>query len=174
MSAKPYHAGHDALVRLASFECQQVVVFVSTSDRVRKGEFPVRAETMAKIWVDIVESLPNNVTAAFVSNPVAAVYEYIGARNSDTQPMQTDEVLVVYSDPVDMDRNFPERSMVKYGGALVNAKRLSRRHVPRNATVDVSGTQMRAWLQHGDKAAFVSKLPAGLDGDAVWDALRKR
>jgi hypothetical protein len=173
MSAKPYHAGHDALIRLAQQECEQVVVFVSTSDRVRKGEFPVRADVMRKLWVDIVETLPEDISVVFVPNPVSAVYEFIGLRNGDTQPAMRDEKIVIYSDPTDMERNFPERSLVKYGAALVNAKRLARRFVPRDSTVDVSGTQMRAWLQHGNKAKFVANLPEGLDGEAFWKALSR-
>ncbi len=173
MSAKPYHAGHDALIRLAQGECEQVVVFVSTSDRVRKGEYPVRADVMRKLWVDIVETLPEDISVVFVANPVSAVYEFIGLRNGDTQPAMRDEKIVIYSDPVDMERNFPERSLTKYGGALVNAKRLARRFVPRESTVDVSGTQMRAWLQHGNKAKFVANLPEGLDAEAYWKALSR-
>jgi len=173
MSAKPYHAGHDALIRLAQEECEQVVVFVSTADRARKGEYPVRADAMRKLWDDIVESLPEDISVVFVPNPVSAVYEFIGLRNGDTQPAMKDEKIVIYSDPVDMERNFPERSLVKYGGALVNAKRLARRFVPRDTTVDVSGTQMRAWLQHGDKKKFIAGLPDTLDGEAVWKALSR-
>ncbi len=173
MSAKPYHAGHDALIRLACDECEQVIIFVSMSDRVRKGEFPVRAETMKKLWDDIIETLPKRAMVALVPNPVSAVYEFVGLRNGDTMPVMKDEKLVIYSDPVDMERNFPERSLTKYGGALVNAKRLARRFVPRDTTVDVSGTQMRAWLQHGDKKKFIAHLPETLDGEAFWKALSR-
>ncbi len=174
MAGRPYHAGHDALIRLAQQESDQVVVFVSTADRIRKGEFPIRADVMRKLWADIVETLPEDISVVFVPNPVSAVYEFIGLRNGDTQPTMRDEKIVIYSDPSDMERNFPERSLVKYGGALVNAKRLARRFVPRDSTVDVSGTQMRAWLQHGDKKKFMTKLPEGLDGEAVWEALGGR
>ena len=52
MSAKPYHIGHDQLIRLALFECEEVVVFVSSADRARKGEYSVKGETMRKVWED--------------------------------------------------------------------------------------------------------------------------
>jgi len=174
VACRPYHAGHDALIRLACEECEQVVVFASTSDRVRRGEFPVRANVMRKLWDSIVETLPSSVVVAFVPNPVKAIYEYLGARNSDSQPLQKDEKLVIYSDPEDMELNFSEVSLTKYGGALANAKRLARRFVPRDTTVNVSGTQMRAWMMHGDKAKFIAHLPTTMDGETVWKALTQR
>jgi ATP sulfurylase len=174
MAARPYHVGHDTLIRLAREECDQVFVFASTADRVRRGEFSVRADIMRKLWDDIIESLPQGVGVVFVPNPVGAVYEFIGLRNGDTMPVMKDEKLVIYSDPEDMERNFSERSLAKYGGALANARRLARRHVPRDTTVNVSGTQMRAWLMHGDKTKFVANLPETLDGDVVWKALSRR
>ncbi len=174
MACRPYHAGHDALIRLARSECDQVIVFASTTDRVRKGEFTVRANVMRKLWDSIVESLPQGVGVVFVSNPVGAVYEFVGLRNGDTLPVMKDEKLVIYSDPEDMERNFSERSLAKYGGALANGKRLARRHVPRDTTVNVSGTQMRAWLMHGDKARFIANLPETLDGETFWKALTGR
>jgi len=173
MSAKPYHAGHDALIRLASFECEQVIVFVSTGDRVRKGEYPIMANVMRKLWDDVIlPSLPEKVFVVFVSNPVGATYELIGDRN-EAPKLNDDETLVIYSDPVDMDRNFPECSLFKYGGNLTTKRLLARRHVPRDTTVNVSGTQMRAWLQHGDKLKFIANMPTSIDGEAVWAALSR-
>jgi len=174
MSAKPYHAGHDGLIKLACFECDEVVIFVSTADRVRKGEYPIMASVMRKLWDDVIlASLPEKVFVQFVANPVSAVYELIGDRN-ETPTNDDEETLVIYSDPVDMDRNFPERSLLKYGGRLTQRRLLGRRHVPRDCTVNVSGTEMRAWLQHGEKAKFVANLPKEIDGNVVWDALHKR
>ena len=173
MSAKPYHAGHDALIKLACSECSEVVVFVSTADRVRKGEYPIKASTMRKVWDDqIITSLPDSVFIQFVPNPVGAVYELIGDRNTASET-DDEELLIVYSDPIDMERNFPEQSMMKYGERLVRKRLLGRRHVPRETTVDVSGTQMRAWLQHGEKAKFIAKLPESVDGEAVWATLSR-
>ena len=45
MAAKPYHAGHDGLVRIAASENDEVLLFVSTSDRTRKGEMCIRDRT---------------------------------------------------------------------------------------------------------------------------------
>lgn len=172
MSAKPYHVGHDQLIRLALFECQEVVVFVSNADRVRKGEHPVKGETMCKVWEDhIMKTFPDDTYVSFVPNPVSAVYTLLG--DSDKDPRNTDSFRI-YSDPTDMERNFPPKSISKYMPHLVATQRVVRRLVPRETTVDVSGTQMRAWLQHGEKTKFIAHLPKTIDGEAVWNALSRR
>ena len=38
MAAKPYHAGHHELVKMAALQNDKVFVYVSTSDRKRKGQ----------------------------------------------------------------------------------------------------------------------------------------
>ena len=40
MAAKPYHAGHHALVTAAAKENDKVLLYISLSDRKRKGELP--------------------------------------------------------------------------------------------------------------------------------------
>ena len=54
MSAKPFHEGHMSLIRKASDECKSVIVFVSTSDRKRKGEITIFGEDMKYIWENIL------------------------------------------------------------------------------------------------------------------------
>ena len=46
MSAKPYHTGHDGLVRIAASENDEVLLFVSISDRKRPGEMPLLGSDM--------------------------------------------------------------------------------------------------------------------------------
>lgn len=172
MSAKPYHVGHDQLIRLALAECDEVVVFVSEGDRKRKGEFLIKGSTMLDIWSDLImKSLPDNTYVQFTSNPVSAVYELLGDADKDPDSV---EAYRVYSDPKDMENNFPPSSVSKYAPRLVAEQRVVRRLVPRETTVDVSGTQMRAWLMHGDKARFIAHLPPTIDGEAVWAALQRR
>ena len=50
MSAKPFHAGHDGLVRMAAGECDAVHLYVSLSDRKRPGEIPILGSDMQIIW----------------------------------------------------------------------------------------------------------------------------
>jgi len=172
MSAKPYHVGHDQLIRLAADDCDEVIVFVSEADRVRKGEFPIKGKTMQHVWSEhILDTLPDHVYVQFVPNPVGAVYKLTGDANEDPS---NDDTYAIYSDPTDMERNFPPKSISKYMPNLVATQRVVRRLVPREATVDVSGTQMRAWLMHGNKDAFVNHLPSTLDGEAIWKHLTER
>ena len=52
VSAKPYHAGHDGLVRIASKENDEVHLLVSITDRSRPGEMKIDGGTMFGIWKD--------------------------------------------------------------------------------------------------------------------------
>ena len=70
MSAKPFHEGHMSLIRKASDECKEVIVFVSTSDRKRKGEISIFGEDMLRIWEDIlVKYLPKFETPVELKLP---------------------------------------------------------------------------------------------------------
>ena len=50
MSAKPFHEGHMFLIRKAIDECKKVIVYVSITDRSRKGEITIFGEDMKYIW----------------------------------------------------------------------------------------------------------------------------
>jgi cytidyltransferase-like protein len=172
MSAKPYHIGHDQLIRLAANECDEVIVFVSNGDRKRPGQFTIKGETMQDLWSDyIFKTLPDNVYVQFIDNPVSAVYKLTGDANEDSNNIET---YAIYSDPIDMEQNFSPKNISKYMSNLVAKQRIVRRLVPREQTVNISGTQMRTWLLHGNKQKFIAHLPSGLDGEAIWTALCKR
>ena len=94
VSAKPYHAGHHALVTMAAAENDIVKLFVSTSDRKRKGQFPILGSDMEKIWKQELEPImPGNVQIEYGGSPVRKVYEALG--NADKDPSNED-TLVVY------------------------------------------------------------------------------
>ena len=57
ISAKPYHKGHHYLVEQAARENDEVIVFASTSDRKRSGEFPITGNSMIRSWNDLI--IPN-------------------------------------------------------------------------------------------------------------------
>ncbi len=166
MAAKPWHIGHQKLVELACSECDDVHLYVSSSDRIRTGEFPIHAKVMQKIWNKAIKStLPSNVTSVeFVSNPVSAVYKRLGEAND--KPL--DDIVIIYSDPIDMNRNFPEKNFKKYAENLLMYGLVEARSVSRSETVNVSGTQMRLWLMNGDKENFIAHLPTSFDGDLIW------
>ena len=169
MSAKPYTLGHDMLVRIAAKECDEVIVFVSTSDRARPGEVPVLGTDMAKIWHDYIErSLPSNVRVKYGGSPVTKTWQEMGKANE----AESADTYKVYGDPEDLTQNFPENSFLKYAGNLYKAGQALTRAISREETVLVSGTKMRQWLQSGNEEQFKKHLPKGIDRDAVWRILR--
>lgn len=169
-SFKPYHLGHDEIIRLASRECDEVHLYVSTSDRVRKGELPILGADMAMLWKATIEgSLPANVKVTYGGSPIANVWKELGAANDAA----TGDDYVIYSDPVDVTDNFPVRNLEKYCGELYSSGYVRLRPVDRASTVEISGTKMREMLASGDKAGFVKHLPEGIDSDLVWDTLQK-
>jgi hypothetical protein len=168
MSAKPYHAGHDGLVRWAANENDIVYLFVSLSDRKRPGEVPILGKDMDLIWKSQIEpSLPGNVNVDYGGSPVAKVYKILGDANLEGST----DTFTVYSDPVDLAQNYPEASMNKYAGDIWQQGQIVLMPIDRSMTVNVSGTKMRQYLSSGDKDAFISNLPSQIDGEEVWNIL---
>lgn len=168
MSGKPVHAGHWGLIELASSENDSVQLFVSLGDRVRPGEVVVKGSDMARIWREQLEpNLPKNVTVGYVTAPVQGVIKVIG----DARQAASTDTFTIYADPHDLATIYTESLLSKYGGDLHTNGQIILRAVPRSETVDVSGTQMRAFISNGDKAAFIMNLPACVDGPVVWDIL---
>jgi hypothetical protein len=169
MSAKPFHAGHDGLIRLASAECHSVFLYVSTSDRARKGEAPVLGRDMEHLWREVIaRTLPRNVCISYGGSPIGKLWQDLGAMDNDV----TRDVFVVYGDPGDLAEAFPENRLQRYCGNLLTQARVILRAVERSSTVNVSGTQMRQWLGEGDKASFIANLPTTIDRERTWDVLR--
>lgn len=160
MSGKPFHAGHDGLVRLAASECDQVHLFVSTSDRDN-----VSGKAMEQIWHELIEpGLPKNVDVTYGGSPVGLAFKLLG----DSDAAGSQDSFSIYSDPDDSGRF---DTLPKYAPNLVNSGRVKNRIVERTSTVDISGTQMRQWLAAGDREQFIKHLPAGVDGERYWDIL---
>jgi len=169
-SYKPYHAGHAAIIELAARECDEVHLYVSVSDRARKGELPILGADMAMLWKATIEkTLPQNVKVTYGGSPIGNVWKELGAANE----AQSQDDYVIYSDPVDLAENFQERLLNKYCGDLYSRGHVRLRPVDRANTVEVSGTKMRELLAKGDKESFVKFLPKGIDADLVWDTLLK-
>ena len=168
MAARPYHLGHDGLIRLAAKECDQVIVFASMSDRVRTGETGISGAAMTNIWKTQIEpSLPDNVSVTYGGSPTRNVYEYlISAEEANSL-----DTFAVYGDPTDVTTNFSMANVARYVPNLVNNDHFAQRPVERASTIDISGTKMRAYLTNGDKESFIRHLPQTIDGEAVWNAL---
>lgn len=172
-SYKPYTIGHDAVIRLAARECDEVIVLVSTSDRARPGEVPVLGSDMLKIWKDHIEkTLPANVTVEYGGSPITKAWQRMGeaSKQAELFPDNAD-TYKVYGDPEDLAQNFPKGSFLKYAETLYKEGRAETRPVSREETVPVSGTMMRQWLEAGDEEQFKRHLPKAIDRDAVWRML---
>ena len=116
VSAKPYHAGHHALVTMAAGENDQVKLFVSTSDRKRKDQFEIHGTDMVRVWQEELEKImPANIEIVYGGSPVRKVWETLQAAEADPGNQDT---YVVYSDPVDTAQNYSEPQLEKYCGDL--------------------------------------------------------
>ncbi len=172
ISAKPYHAGHHSLIQHAAQENDAVILFVSLADRARPGEVVISGRDMARIWKDELTSImPANVSLVYLTDesPIKRIYKVLGEVDPDT-----DDRYYVYGDPDDIASNFSEENIQKYLADLYGDGRLQFRTIPREDTVDVSGTQMRQWLEDGNMVEFINHLPLGVNGQAIWQLLRKR
>lgn len=178
MSAKPYHAGHHALVTMAAAENDLVKVFVSLSDRKRSGELPLLGSDMRTIWSQYLEPImPGNVEIVYGGAPVQKVY----AELSDAEASGSTDTYMVYSDPADTALNYPERNRLKYfpgiyekGQVLFAAEENPGRFTRGEGTPNVSGTKMRAAISSGDFEAFSKGMPVGVDAQGVFDILRPK
>ena len=179
VSAKPYHAGHHFLVQQAAQQNDEVMLFVSTSDRMRKGEFPILGSDMKKIWeTELEKIMPSNVSVEYGGSPVRKVYDMIG--NACKVP-GVSETYVVYSDPTDTAQNYPDSYRDKYmqplcdAGQVVFAAEESPETFTRGAgSPNVSGTKMREALESGDFAAFAEGMPPNANAQNIWDILTKK
>lgn len=155
-SFKPYHAGHDALIRIAADENDLVYVFSSTADRTRKGELPLYGADMQQVIDKFVRpSLPSKVQMIDVGVPVTAVWKELEKAESE----KSEDNFTIYSDSEDIQR-FNEKSLMTYAPTLAAAGQINTRGVARGfETPDISGTAMRSYLKAGDLKSFAEMLP---------------
>jgi cytidyltransferase-like protein len=178
VSGKPYHAGHHYLVERAAKENDEVVLFVSTSDRIRKGQFPVYGADMKRVWQEELERImPANVTIEYGGSPVRKVYDMIGDACEIDEGQET---YVVYSDPTDTALNYPPANREKYmqplcdrGRVVFAAEENPEAFSRGKGSPNVSGTAMRQALQDGDFEQFATSMPAGVNAQNVWNILTK-
>ena len=170
VSAKPYHAGHDGLVRIASNENDSVLLFVSTTDRARSGELRVSGDTMQTIWWDYIEpTLPQNVTPDYGGVPVAKVY----AELEKAEAEGSTDTYVIYSDEEDILK-YTDEALNKSAPNLFANGQIERRGISRSETVQVSGTEMREFLEDNDVVGFIALLPPAIqkNGKEIFDMLQ--
>jgi hypothetical protein len=159
---------------MAAEENDVVYLFASTAARGSAS-----GDVMEQIWNDyIIPSLPSNVIPDVGGgSPIAKVYELL----SNIEKEGSDDVIRIYSDEGDI-KKYTSKSLSKFAPTLYAAgrvpnergeleddphaeKRIELRGVPRTATVNVSGTKMREYLESGDVEKFVQNLPPAIQGD---------
>lgn len=167
---KPYHKGHDRVVRLASMQSDKVLLIVSGGDREKPGELPVLGQTMKEVWQKyIIPTLPANVHVEFADNPVSRAYESL--RNLEKEnPSQ--QVNMLAGDE-DIGR-FRQEALAIEAPELASKGLINIMPVPRFG--GVSGTDMRSFLALGDRSKFINGLPdeiAKSFGGEIFNMLRK-
>ena len=166
MSAKPFHKGHMALVNQALQECDQVILFISTSDRAKGGGFKILGQDMEFIWKNIIAKyLPENVDCVYGGSPVRNVYKEI------EDNMNSDNKYNIYTGKEDSGRYNPK--YFKDTSHPVDVVSLERGV----DTEGISGTAMRQFLQDGMKEEFMSGLPDEItdirDKEEIYTILKK-
>lgn len=141
MSAKPYHIGHDFLIKQASNMCLHVNVYVSTSDRKRNGEFFISGKAMEKIWKSyLIPNMPENVNIYLSkTSPIKDLYSFI-SKNKDVN-------IGLFSDIKD-----------KIKCDLENVENIL--YERNKESPNISGKTMRDFLKNCDLNSFKNFLPS--------------
>lgn len=166
MSAKPFHKGHMALVNQALQECDQVILFISTSDRSKGAGFKILGKDMEFIWKNIIEKyLPDNITYVYGGSPVRNVYKEI------EDNMHLDNKYSIYTGKDDAVRYKPKYfEGSKHSVDVVSLERGV-------DTEGISGTAMRQFLQDSMKEEFINGLPEEIedirDKEEIYNILKK-
>lgn len=181
-SFKPYHAGHDALLRIAAAENDFVYLLASISSRESTS-----GDVMTQIWDKyIIPTLPINVIPSIGSgSPVSKVYDLLETAEKEG----SGDIFRIYSDSVDI-KKYTSKSLSKAAprlyetGRKTNAsgeevddedvsKRIELRGVLRTDTVNISGTKMREYLKTGEMDKFIEHLPPTLQdrGEEIFEKL---
>ena len=176
VSAKPYHAGHHAVVELAAKQNDQVILYVSLSDRKRKGQLPILGSAMERVWKEELEPImPGNVSIEYGGSPVRKVYEALEGANEAL----TGNTYRIYSDPADTAQNYPVSNRREYfrdlyeSGCVIFAAEEDPEAMTRGVgTPGVRGEEMRQALQDRDIGVFRKGMPVGVNAQNIYEILR--
>jgi hypothetical protein len=150
----------------------------------KPGKVPVFGADMQHIWTEILKpnlKLPGKVKLltpddGIGASPLSSVHDVCEAlreavdSESETfsvpymgiQTPTFDTIINIYSDDQDIVTNYSDELMTKQYGDLwksESAPSIRGVGVPRTATIEISGTEMRDYLCAGDTKAFGEMLP---------------
>ena len=142
------------IVSQAASEADEVNLFVSTTNRIRKGQLPVFWDTQMKlIWDRYLErAMPNNVHVHYVPNPTTAMWDTIKDANDMEENHDT---YVIYGGEEDIPRYFADKYLMKHASRLTNNGQLETKMPERIA----SGTNLRKAVAEDDIVEFAKGLP---------------
>lgn len=168
MAAKPFHAGHDALLRRAAADGNEFIIILIS----KGGREVLKTEDMIPLWRDyfipgIEREYGDKVIIKFVDSPGR-------------------EAMFLCKDMIENGQ-----ATVRYYGDEADAKtrvsdilekfpnlkgRLLPVGVSRSGTEGISGTAMRDYLTRGDQKSFIENLPQWLTSKQksnIWQGMKK-
>jgi hypothetical protein len=174
MAAKPFHAGHDSLIKKAVRDGNDsVIVFVSTG-----GREEISAEDMIPLWRDyyipgISSQYGDKVVIRFSDSPMREAL--LVARDLVNRGKKT--IVRLYGG---IDSGGEDEAKQRVAAILEKNPDMEGRIIPvgveRSGTGGVSGTAMRGYVSSKDAESFVDNLPDWLGNKeklGIWRAMSK-
>jgi len=169
MAAKPFHAGHDSLIKAAIDDGNDsVIVLVSTG-----GREALDFKDMIPMWRDYY------VPGIKAQHGDKIVVRFTDAPGRETLLTASDlakrgqAVVSIYGDGEDA----PARAQAVIDKDPSLKGKVVPRIVSRDTTSGISGSTMRQYLETGDKTSFVTGLPSWLDSTSkneIWKKLSSK
>jgi len=155
LSASPYHVGHEEAVNAAAAQNDVLWVFVSTSDRARKGEATVKGEDKKRSWEFYEKIIPKNARVELGGSPVRKVWETLGEADKlgDVKTL-----FRIYGGESELAERFNATQLRKYVPGLFERGQVELVISPRT----FSGSEMRQFIASKDRVAFIDHLPNAL------------
>jgi nicotinamide mononucleotide adenylyltransferase len=162
---KPITRGHYELIRVASMECDEVEVFASLTKR-----GCITGSMMVRMWDELVKhTLPSNVDVQLEQSPITETYNLL--ENVEFGHAPGDHTYVIYGGSDDVKKNFSTTKLKKYVPRSFSRGIVVVKPIDRTSLFDTSGTQVRGFIESGDKASFMLSMPNEIDGEAAWNIL---
>lgn len=173
MAAKPFHRGHDSLIRQAVDDGNDaVIVFLSMA-----GREGISSQEMIPLWRKVY--LPginriygNKVSIMFSDSPMTDAMKF--ARNFAREARK--DVAIYGGIGEDGTNEAQSRVDLVLSKNPELADKITAAGVDRSLAGGASGTAMRGFISSGDRKSFIDNLPSWLGDDEknlVWSSLSK-
>ena len=171
VAGKPVHLGHWKVIQKAARDNDSLIIFTSTKGRKRGSGAKISGKAMQEIWVTILKkNLPGNAILKYAASPFNEILRELKFYNKIVD--KKTPKFMVYSDKEDI-KKWNDVTLQKTVPNLFNKKRVGTVGVSRKSTVSISGTQMRQFLENGQKEEFMKYLPpvSNADKEKIWELL---